>query len=107
MTLNDLLGNDDAPWMSDPRRSCAIDPNYEPSEIRDQADGWFPSERYEQQAATRLCGDCPSDIKVACLTYALDNNEEWGIWGGLTAGQRQSLNRDHRAKAAAIREAAA
>ena len=26
--------------------------------------------------------------RLACLTHALENAEDWGIWGGLSEGQR-------------------
>lgn len=91
MTLTDLLGNNDAEWMSDPRRGCAIDSTYEPSQIRDQADNWFVGERYEKAAAKKLCGGCPSEIKNKCLAAGMD--EEFGIWGGLTPGQRRTIKR--------------
>ena len=48
---------------------------------------WFPEdipepkERYKAtQAALKGCKACP--IQEACFTYALENNERHGIWGG-------------------------
>ena len=40
-------------------------------------------------AAKAICATCP--VRDACLEYALDNNEEFGIWGGTTASQRDQM----------------
>ncbi len=39
--------------------------------------------------AKRICHDCPA--KDDCLTYALTMGEMYGIWGGMTVGQRRNL----------------
>lgn len=101
MTLNDLLGNDDAPWMSDPRRPCAS-PINDPAYIGEHADTWYPRERHYDRA-TVLCAGCP--VINQCLTYALDNREEDGVWGGTTPKQRRNLLR-RQARQAAKRDAA-
>jgi len=38
------------------------------------------------KVAKKLCAQCP--IKQECLEYAVEAEEEWGIWGGLTARER-------------------
>jgi WhiB family transcriptional regulator, redox-sensing transcriptional regulator len=38
-----------------------------------------------------LCGTCP--LSVLCLEYALEANEQDGIWGGLTRNERNSIQR--------------
>ncbi len=40
-------------------------------------------------AARLMCQGCP--IKQACLQFALDSNEQFGVWGGLTAAERSEL----------------
>jgi WhiB family redox-sensing transcriptional regulator len=45
----------------------------------------------EMRMAKALCAECP--VKAECLTYALAANEQYGIWGGLTANERGRLNR--------------
>ena len=42
-------------------------------------------------AALATCGGC--EVRLACLEYALDNEEDYGIWGGLNADQRAKLRR--------------
>lgn len=39
-----------------------------------------------------VCGECP--IREACLEYALENAERWGIWGGATPKERSALMRE-------------
>ena len=42
----------------------------------------------EREAVT-ICNRCP--VMQRCLTYALENNEAHGVWGGLTESQRAQL----------------
>ncbi|NNG34849.1 WhiB family transcriptional regulator [Nakamurella aerolata] len=44
-----------------------------------------------QREAARLCQGCP--VKVECLADALDNQVEFGVWGGLTERQRRAILR--------------
>ena len=39
--------------------------------------------------AKRVCADCV--VRVECLTYALDNSLDHGIWGGLTELERRRI----------------
>ena len=39
----------------------------------------------------KLCNRCPLVMK--CLDFALDNEEEWGVWGGLSADERRKLRK--------------
>ena len=61
-------------------------------------DLWFPrqgeSDSEECRAARAVCITCP--IKQPCLEYALDRNEEYGVWGGITARERQRILRNRR-----------
>jgi WhiB family redox-sensing transcriptional regulator len=41
----------------------------------------------EVAKARRICNACP--VQMECLDYAIRNREEFGIWGGSTAGQRK------------------
>lgn len=48
---------------------------------------WFPEgagpiPRAIEAAAKRICHDCP--IRVECLALAVANDEQHGIWGGIS-----------------------
>lgn len=63
-------------------------------------DLWHPDkgEIDKTQHAKAVCEGCP--VRPECLAYALDRREEWGIWGGYTAHERQALLRRRRRRAA-------
>jgi WhiB family redox-sensing transcriptional regulator len=42
-----------------------------------------------QREAAKLCRGCP--VQMQCLADALDNQVEFGVWGGLTERQRRAL----------------
>src|SRR2546423_10675926 len=44
-----------------------------------------------QNRAKVICRACP--VRVACLADALDNQVEFGVWGGLTERERRALLR--------------
>lgn len=43
------------------------------------------------EEARKICGSCA--VQSFCLEYALENGEEYGIWGGMTRAQRTQLKR--------------
>jgi WhiB family redox-sensing transcriptional regulator len=43
-----------------------------------------------EAGAKRVCAVCP--VKAACLQHALQAGEAYGIWGGLTAAEREVIN---------------
>ena len=45
----------------------------------------------EQNKAKQLCASCP--VRTECLAEALDNQIEWGVWGGMTERERRALLR--------------
>ena len=45
----------------------------------------------EQNRAKQLCAGCP--VRTECLADALDNQIEWGVWGGMTERERRALLR--------------
>lgn len=45
----------------------------------------------EQHRAKVVCGGCP--VKTECLAEALDNEIEWGVWGGMTERERRAVLR--------------
>lgn len=52
---------------------------------------FYPERGGSTARAKQLCASCP--VQLACLTYALDNNEQWGVWGGMSVKDRAKLLR--------------
>lgn len=49
---------------------------------------------YTTRTAKSFCKRCP--VKTECLEYALVNDEQHGIWGGLATKERQQLKQRKR-----------
>ncbi len=45
----------------------------------------------EQNKAKLVCRGCP--VRTECLAEALDNQIEWGVWGGMTERERRAVLR--------------
>ena len=60
------------------------------AKCRGMEDALFP-EASDQKRARLLCSGCP--VRFECLSEALDNRIEWGIWGGMTERERRLLLR--------------
>lgn len=41
----------------------------------------------KEELAASICATCP--VKHTCANYALEYNERFGVWGGLTERQRR------------------
>jgi WhiB family redox-sensing transcriptional regulator len=56
-------------------------------------DTWFPPNRRAPQVteAKKACAECP--VQLACLEFALANDERFGIWGGLDEDERDALRK--------------
>ena len=52
-------------------------------------DMWFPKYAADSGPAVAVCKTCPH--RLPCLTWALHEDIEEGIWGGLTERQRRKL----------------
>jgi WhiB family transcriptional regulator, redox-sensing transcriptional regulator len=48
--------------------------------------------------AKRVCAGCP--VQQECLDYALDHEEQHGVWGGLSARERRDITRARKREAA-------
>jgi WhiB family redox-sensing transcriptional regulator len=55
-------------------------------------DAFYPELGESTGPARAVCRICP--VSAPCLQYAIDNGEEWGIWGGLSERERRGLRRD-------------
>jgi WhiB family transcriptional regulator, redox-sensing transcriptional regulator len=50
---------------------------------------WYVTDVTLMEVAKSVCADCP--VWRPCLAVALIRREKWGIWGGLSAGERRRL----------------
>jgi len=52
---------------------------------------FFPEKEESPAEAKRVCGSC--EVRAPCLEYALEHNEQFGVWGGLSELERRRLKR--------------
>jgi len=52
---------------------------------------FYPEKGGSTREAKRVCLGC--DVRDQCLQYALDHDERFGIWGGLSQRERRRLKR--------------
>lgn len=52
-------------------------------------DMWFADKRGTSRQAKRICRECP--VQAQCLQHGL--REEFGVFGGLTRGERRRMLR--------------
>lgn len=50
---------------------------------------FYPEFGEQPTLGKSLCGNC--SVRAECLTYALEANEQHGVWGGLTGRERAAL----------------
>ena len=55
--------------------------------------------------AKRVCGECR--VTSQCLDFALETNQDSGIWGGLSEDERRAIRRQRAAELRAARAASA
>ena len=67
------------------------------------AELFFPATEEEASAAQSICNTCP--VRLACLAFAIERNERFGVWGGLTDKERARL--DPAAREQILRQASA
>lgn len=54
-------------------------------------EAFFPEKGGSTREAKRICDGC--EVRSECLDYALQNDERFGIWGGLSERERRKLRR--------------
>ena len=54
-------------------------------------EAFFPEKGGSTRDAKKVCGSCM--VKSECLEYALENDERFGIWGGLSERERCRLRK--------------
>ena len=58
-------------------------------------EAFFPEKGGSTRDAKRICTGC--SVRGECLEYALQNDERFGIWGGLSERERRKLRRSRTA----------
>lgn len=64
---------------------------------------FFPEKGGSTREAKKICTACP--VQAECLDYALDNDERFGIWGGLSERERRKVKRAMQDAAGQVRVA--
>lgn len=84
--LAKTLNSDDLAWQE--QALCA------------QADpeAWFPEKGGTARPAKAICVNC--EVREECLQYALDNDERFGVWGGVSERDRRKMSHELAADAA-------
>lgn len=59
--------------------------------LADGSRGVLPREGRLHPQAKRICLGC--EVRNECLEYALQKDERFGIWGGLSERERRKLKR--------------
>ncbi|GAA1692477.1 hypothetical protein GCM10009792_10480 [Microcella alkalica] len=54
-------------------------------------EAFFPEKGGSTRDAKKICTTC--EVRGECLDYALQNDERFGIWGGLSERERRKLRR--------------
>jgi len=55
---------------------------------------FFPDKGESTGPAKRICAGCP--VQAPCLEGALERDERFGVWGGLSERERRKLKRRQR-----------
>jgi len=53
-------------------------------------DAFFPSDARDARDAKAFCASCP--FRAPCLDFAIEHDEQHGIWGGLDPRERRALS---------------
>jgi WhiB family redox-sensing transcriptional regulator len=63
------------------------------------SDLWFPEKGGSARRAKEICETCP--VRVECLEYALAQDEQFGVFGGMSRKERVEYAKKRRAGEAA------
>lgn len=94
--LSDLLAGRRSEWF------VWLPPDWYADALCAQVDPapFYPEDGGSIRPAKQVCAMCP--VRDQCRAYALENDEQWGVWGGMSESDRRKLRR---AEKRALREA--
>ena len=55
-------------------------------------EAFFPEKGGSTRDAKKVCRGC--EVRAECLEYALEHDERFGIWGGLSERERRRIKRE-------------
>lgn len=53
-------------------------------------EAFYPEKGGSIRAAKAVCAGC--DVRLQCLSWALEHDEKFGVWGGLAERERRQLS---------------
>jgi WhiB family redox-sensing transcriptional regulator len=66
-------------------------PNFPNAKCFGMLDLFYPQPGDDSRVPKRICSSC--EHKQECLMWAIDNEEEHGIWGGMSPRERRRIRR--------------
>ena len=88
----------DAPVAFEPPVAFDPEPEVPSDQWQDRAlcaqtdpEAFFPEKGGSTREAKKICLGC--EVRHECLEYALEHDERFGIWGGLSERERRRLKR--------------
>lgn len=85
-----LADLDEGEWLEPDWR----EPRWQDLSLCSQTDpeAFFPEKGGSTREAKKVCRGC--EVRAECLEYALERDEKYGIWGGLSERERRRLKRE-------------
>ena len=89
--LAQLVADVTGEWPVDAEEGA--DPGWQERALCAQTDpeAFFPEKGGSTRDAKKVCGSC--DVRMECLEYALEHDERFGIWGGMSERERRRLKK--------------
>ncbi|MCI1935362.1 MAG: WhiB family transcriptional regulator [Bifidobacteriaceae bacterium] len=56
-------------------------------------DAFFPEKGGSTRDAKSICAHC--EVREQCLKWAIENDERFGIWGGMSERERRKYKKNH------------
>ena len=60
-------------------------------------EAFFPEKGGSTRDAKRVCAQC--EVREQCLKWAIDHDERFGIWGGMSERERRRYKKERRERA--------
>jgi WhiB family redox-sensing transcriptional regulator len=80
-------------WPPRPRPEEEPEPAWQDFSLCAETDpeAFFPEKGGSTREAKKVCRACP--VKSDCLDYALETDQKFGIWGGMSERERRKVKR--------------